>query len=531
LEIWRPYFFLTDDNLAVGLPFLTEMGRHLKSGQSPFYSDYLFGGHYDLLRDINFFCWSPLNFAVSLLADTPGRFLMIDLFAFANFLLTTAGFVLLGTTLRSDLQLEISDGRLLFYTLSFVFSTFIITCGASWANFLVNQAVLPWLALGLWVRSWRPALAILTLFSLHEALGGQSAATISSGLVFTLVAVLLSLHRRSLQPLLLWAMANGITLVVISPLLIPALQGFQHSTRSAGLSLELLGRFAMPAPLVPVSFLFGNMFGMAAWFAGIHRPYLIPFPCLPTLMACAAAWCVFPTVLNRRPWTRLEGGCAGIVLLFLLLVIRPVWITNVMAHVPIFRSMRWPFREILQLLFFLHVLLVLRKPAGGEMFANRVACLSFALFAVPLFFNWPFSLNPLPPDRQAVFSGQGERFWTAVKRQLRPGDKIATVLDPDLWLHSEYKMPYSLTGTGNFPAYYRVPTISGYSQTSPLDQLPIPVRPYHWFGAYAPDQLTAINKNHPEVRVITVKKISPLTLELSGIDGGAPVDLTPLLSR
>jgi len=95
LEIWRPYYFLTDDNLSAGLPFLTEMGRHLKSGQSPFYSDYLFGGHYNLLRDANYFSWSPIYFIVSLLADTPGRFAMLDLIALFNILLSAAGFALL----------------------------------------------------------------------------------------------------------------------------------------------------------------------------------------------------------------------------------------------------------------------------------------------------------------------------------------------------------------------------------------------------------------------------------------------------
>src|ERR1700749_1373060 len=79
LEIKRPCFFLTDDNLCVGLPFFTELGRHLKSGHSPFVSDYLYGGHYNLLRDCSFFTWHPLNFAVSLLADTPFRFWMLDL--------------------------------------------------------------------------------------------------------------------------------------------------------------------------------------------------------------------------------------------------------------------------------------------------------------------------------------------------------------------------------------------------------------------------------------------------------------------
>ena len=54
LEFWRPYFFLTDDNIDGGLPFLTEVGNHLLHGRSPFYSEHLFGGHYDYLRDPTF---------------------------------------------------------------------------------------------------------------------------------------------------------------------------------------------------------------------------------------------------------------------------------------------------------------------------------------------------------------------------------------------------------------------------------------------------------------------------------------------
>ena len=144
------------------------MGRHLKSGQSPFYSDYLFGGHYNLLRDAKYFNWCPVNFAVSMLADTPGRFAMLDLLALLDLLLAAAGFVLLAAALREELGLRVSDGRLLFLTLSFGFSTFILTTGASWVNFLTNQAVLPWLALGLWQTTWRRSLGLLTLFSLYE---------------------------------------------------------------------------------------------------------------------------------------------------------------------------------------------------------------------------------------------------------------------------------------------------------------------------------------------------------------------------
>jgi hypothetical protein len=530
LEAWRPCYFLTDDNLSAGLPFLTEIGRHLKSGESPFYSTYLFGGHYNWLRDINYFCWSPVNFLVSLLADTPGRFLMFELIAWLNILLAAAGFLSLATTLREDLRLDLSDLRLAFYALSFVFSTFILTCGASWLNVLANQAALPWLALGLWQTSWRRSLGLLVLFSLHQALSGQSSGAISNGLILTLFAVLLCRYRRSFRPLVSWIAANAITLIVILPILLPALDGFLHSQRGAGLSVETLQRFAMPGALFPVSFLFGNFFEMAAYFAGIHGPSVFVFPRLPTLLACAAAWCVFPALAGRSRWTLLESGCAGLLCLLAILIVRPLWITEEMSRLPVLNSMRWPFREILQFQFFFHLLLVLRPPAGSATFQRRFSFVSLVLFAMPLFFTRPFSLNPLALDREAIFSGRGERFWAEVKTRLRPGDQIATVIDPKLWSLSWDQLPYSLAGTADFPAYFRVPCISGYSQTPPLDQLAIPIKPYYWFGAYSPAQVPAITAGHPELRIITVESVKPLRLSLSS-PGKPPIDLTPYLLR
>src|ERR1700733_14251561 len=82
LEWWRPYFFLTDDNLSLGFPVFMEIGRHLKGGQSPFVSDYLFGGHYNLLRDPCFLIWHPINMAATLLADTRAQFCMMEIPAF-----------------------------------------------------------------------------------------------------------------------------------------------------------------------------------------------------------------------------------------------------------------------------------------------------------------------------------------------------------------------------------------------------------------------------------------------------------------
>src|ERR1700729_183091 len=79
LEIWRPCYFLTDDNLDSCLPLLTGIGRRMLQGESPFYSDYTFGGNYDLLRDPMTFAWHPFYFLAALVANSPARLLTLDL--------------------------------------------------------------------------------------------------------------------------------------------------------------------------------------------------------------------------------------------------------------------------------------------------------------------------------------------------------------------------------------------------------------------------------------------------------------------
>jgi hypothetical protein len=399
--------------------------------------------------------------------------------------------------------------------MSFTFSTFILTTGSSWANFLANQSVLPWLALGLWETRWQRSLGLLVLFGVHQALAGQSAATISNGLFLTLFAILLAFDRRSMQPLVCWVASNLLMLAIISPLLVPALEGFADSRRGAGLSVPALGAFAMPAVMAPISLLFGNFFEMGAYFAHKMDAAFFLFPRMPSLLACAAAWCIFPLVLGRRRWTLLEAGCAGLIGLLLLLVIRPICITVFMAHLPVLRSMRWPFREILQTLFFFHLLLVLRPWGGSITLQNRVACCSLALFALPLFFTQPLTLNPLKADRALIFSGRADRYWNAVRAQLAPGQRIATVINPDMWFRQVGYINYTLTGVGDFPAYFQVPTVSGYSQTAPLNQLKVNLAAYFWFGAYSPAQMPEVRKAYPNVCIITVQNFHPLKMTLT----------------
>ena len=522
LQLWRPCFFLTDDNLDGGLPFFTEMGRNLLAGRSPFYSAYLFGGHYDLLRDPTFFCWHPLYLLVSLLAGTRFHLLLIDIPAFVFLMLSTAGFINLGWYLRRELALTVSDGWMMFYTLSFTYSMIMLTTGASWLTFLGNQSALPWLAFGIVHRSVRTGIAVVALFGVHQILGGHLEPTISSSIFFSLFAVGLSVVRRSWTPLTSWAIGYAIAIVVVLPLLVPALSGFFASSRSHGVTVSDMQDNNIPWSLFPTSF----FFGMALWFihppdADFHETYTV------AVGSCAAAWCLLPALAGKK-WSRLDIFLLGLICFIALLIIRPTWVSWIMVHLPLLKSMRWPFREFVQLQFFFHLFLLVRNPGFLRRARFLFALLGLALYIPPLLLHQPPTFNQMRDDRRLVLSGDFNRYWDKVRALLQPGDRVATIIPAEVYLDERFEIPYSLLDTYNYPGLTRVSNVWNYSQTIPENKLYVHTFPPYVFGAYTPAQKPALLAERPGIKFITLESLKPLKITLSSRDGPT-IDLTPLI--
>jgi hypothetical protein len=528
LELWRPCYFLTDDNLSGGFPVFTEMGRALKAGRTPFTSDYLYGGGYNYLRDLDAAQWHPFILLPALLADTPGRFWIVDVAALLFFILTTVGFTVLACSLREELSLKIPDAYLIFYTLSFVFSSFVLTVGSSWLNFLGNQSALPWLALGILDRKVMRGTLLVLLFTVHELLVAYAAATVSSGLCLTLFALGVARWRRSVQPFFCWGAGNLLALLLLSPLLLTLINGFAHSIRIGGFTLEELSELSIPALTFPFSFLLGNWSEPVAILGGDRTLQTLVFPYTSSILACAAAWCLIPALSTRGPWRPLEKICLTLAGILVVFIIRPEWLSAIMYHLLFFKSMRWPFREGMQFLFFIHLFLVLRFPERIPRWQPALAFFSLAAFLLPLPFVRVPTLNPLFLDRQLLFSGAADRFWTGVRTQLKPDDEIATVVDLPYWRAHYVDIPYTLLGTANFPAYFKVRCVSGYSPTAPLDQMPVKTMPGFWFGAFEPEQVRAVLKERPDLKLLRVEGTHPLKITMS-TGSGPPIDLTPYL--
>jgi len=526
LECWRPLFFLTDDNLDGTFPILSGMGRRMIRGESPFVADDLFGGHYNLLRDSSCICWHPFYVLGALLTTTPARFLVLDLIALAFLLLAAAGFVCLADFLRREYQLPLGDARVTLCAQSFTFSMLVLCAGSSWITFLANNSALPWLALGILQTQWRNGLLLTTLFSLHEIAGGHPGVTVSSTLFLTLFAIGVAWQRRSVMPLLVWLGGCVLAVVIHSPLLLPAIEGFRQSGRAAGLGVENMDRFAFPALLLPPSY----FLGIFSWRIGI--PYHFGF-CPPFYTAafcsCAAAWVIVPALVSRARWRGLEVLCLGLAALAVLLVIRPLWLGEILSHIPVLRALRWPFREILQLQFFLHLFFILRPLGGPPPFQRVIILLGAFLFVCPLFFLPAPSFNPMAADRHLLFSGTSPRYWDKVKVLLQPGEVIVPMMNANVGMQDRCEAPYSLIGAYNYPELFEVTAATGYTLTVPRDQAYLVTASSRNNGIYAPEQAATILRERPNARFITLESVKPLRITLSSPKG--PIDLTPLLSN
>ena len=377
------------------------------------------------------------------------------------------GIYLAAFSLRKEFSLKIPDAYLVFYTLSFVFSTYVLTIGPSWINFLGNQSSLPWLVLGVLNRRVLWGSCLVMLFTLNELLIAYAPLTTSIGLCVTAFAMGVAWSKRSWQPLFCWCAGNLMAILVLSPLFIMALEGFATPIAFGPFAPSAMTEFSIPAMTFPFSYLVGNWSEPWAILQGDKLLESLSFPYAGSLLACAAAWCVILVIVSRAPWQPLEKVCAGLAVILCLFVMRPIWLSNVIYYLPFFRSMRWPFREGIIFLFFIHLLLVLRYPARMPRWQAGVALFSLAVFVLPIPFIRVPSLNARVRDRQLLFSGDAESYWAKIKAQLKPTDEILTVVDWPHWKeYSSHDIPFTLLGTGNLPAFFQVRCISGYSPTT-----------------------------------------------------------------
>ncbi len=333
----------------------------------------------------------------------------------------------------------------------------------------------------------------------------------------------MSLSQRSWRPLINWFAGYAIALVIILPLLVPTLEGFFSSMRAQGVPLEDMQANNIQALEFPTSI----FLGMALWLIHPHEHPYVTYTL--AFGSSAAAWCLLPALAGRTKWRGIEVVTLSLVIFCAVLICRPLFITQVMMHLPLFRSMRWPFRELVQFQFFLHFFILIRPPGLSLVARKAAAIFGTVVFVIPLvLFPLPPTLNAMNWDRELIISGGYEQYWSKVRPLLKPTDRIAVLIPIDLYEDDRFEEPYSLLGTYNYAALAGVVNTWGYSPTAPRNQVYTKTYAFYPFGAYNPDQKAALMAEKPDLKFITLESLHPLKITLSSRDGPT-IDLTPFV--
>jgi hypothetical protein len=518
LQLWRPFFFLTCDTLSASLPVSTEAYRRLWEGRSPFYNPYLFGG-FSLLGDLgNFNLWSPVALPFSFLARTRYYYFLPDIVGTLSLVVIAGAFCWSGLRLRRTLDLPIPVALVVGLSLSYAFTPYNFIVGASWIGFLSAQAAYPLILAAAFERDWRRALALESGALLYGLFGGHmhlfSVLLVFGGLTILLAAWV----RRSVQPLLVWVAAGTLTLVLILPMLWPAIAGFSQTTRSAGLTAGEASHNNVAPLSLAASFLLGPM--AQQMIEGIR----IDFSDRTYNLAIAFALVNLPLaalLASKRRWSRLETGLLVLGLIAAVWIDRPYALAKLLSTLPVLKSLRWPFREIAVLQFFTHALfLVGYRPLTAR--APRMIALAGGIAGAVIFALVFLSVAPtfrlFETDRRLIISGEADRYWNALRtsRGQNAGfPRFAVQADPHLVMPSLSEVPFALLGAFNYASLFRVPNIIGFSITPPPNavrwEAELGVKHWFWGGIYAQSQIARIIAAQPDVQPIVLTGMKPAT--------------------
>jgi hypothetical protein len=505
LQLWRPHYFLTDDNLVQYFPVLCELGRNAAEGRWELNSAYLFGGQYPLGRDPLFqFCFHPLLRGLSLLGATPARFWIIDLFASFQFLLMAGVFSALLAELRRQQKIHISNAAIIFLTLSYTAAAYPLIVGPCWMIFLGPPAVLPLFFWG--IIHPRRAQGVPLIFAglLHGYLSSQSGVYLFCLIFAGLLAAGWCWIEHKWEPLLRWMAAGLLAAVVLAPLWLPAMNAVTSSPRQIPAAMASLA--SIPAPTFLASFFAGGLsYVLGQEFAIFELNTVHGY----AMASCASGGLALVVLLGKRRWTRIDGLLLGLSLLVVLLVARPVWLGELVSRTPLLRSTRWPFRETFLFLFFIHLWLAFQPLALDRRWKRLVFFAGILVFVLSLVGFGPPSFAPRKVERRLLFSGEAEVYWEKLKAEADPAAQWAVFADGETLNRPHKPIPALLLGLNNYPALFSFHSLGGYT-TTPLSST---LMPDHPSGAFSPHRKEEMMRQYPGLQTLTLISDRPLTIE------------------
>jgi hypothetical protein len=185
-----------------------------------------------------------------------------------------------------------------------------------------------------------------------------------------------------------------------------------------------------------------------------------------------------------------------------------------MLKIPLLRSLRWPFREVADLNFFLHLLALLNfsslfhRTIRLGLFAGAASFLVIFLGPAPTF-------NPMNVDRSLILSGRTAAFWRTLQERLGQKPRVIVAGYPVLTLGPQIRLaPFSLLGAFNYAALFNFANVSGYSPTQAGSALTQGYRPYHFGGIYFNPHAEKIWMQHPELTLVELLRNRPAIIRV-----------------
>jgi hypothetical protein len=552
LETVRPAYFYTDDNITGWTPCALEICRHFWKGEPFWISNCIYGGHYNLLANpgslamfnpvLLFFSWIPL---------TSRPYIIVEAVAAFNLVLANVAFVALGITIIQKYRLATPAYAVVYLGLCHTFSLASLTLGASWVPWISGYALAPLILLGMLIQRSPFGIGLIICALVYGFFSSIMHEFIMTYGIMVLLAMALGWMERSIVPVYRLLLGTLIFLLLVSPILVPAWRGFTESNRSGGLTIEqafydghippisvsyslFLGVFSA---LISPCFTFAEL-GSVTWASmGYLTSSLLLIVIyiksvrywLTGVMALLMPWLISLYVSDFAGWgaalvlmiawvylldrfllrTRLSSWewfyIIATIVVFLL-VCMPPWLTVLFSKMPLLKSLRWPFRQIMDLHFFISILLIFMIPRINLKSLLAGMAGSLVLTAFTFHCVGAPSLNAWPTDRPMMLSGNAQLYWDKVKSLLPQQSKLLPVVERDRF---RTQRSYALLGAFNYPEQFQIESLVGYVSTNGTRFSYGPVYPYELGALATPEIAEQMATADPSIVIFRLEDVHP----------------------
>ena len=501
LQIWRSHYFLTDDNLSWHLPLGVASARRFWSGQNVFWEPNLYEGHDLRLDAATISLWNPFAWAVSPLALTPLKFWILDARVGLQMVAASVIFAALLKRWRELYNPQLSDARLIFLSLSFVFCAWNLIVVASWQDYIALTLAAPLALWGLWHTHRKWGIFAVVYAVAHGLLAGHPGPWAYFVVGFSVLALGQSLVEKNGEKSVRWLGGAFLGVILTLPLLWPAAQTFLNAPRAVAMSPAVASQFAVPPGVLLLSPFVGSASALTGEPFGI---FFLPTVHAYALASCAAGGLIFLALAQKKRLSGPQIVILPLLILAILLVVRPNWLGEIMSHLPVFRSLRWPFKEVFWIVLALHLLAALRSQPLQNFGQRAIVSLGALAWAISLFLAPAPSFNEMRADREFLLSGRAENFWAQKKADPTFQTPFVPVLERRfLTPAARQNVVFSRLGAYNYPALFEVKSASGYKIPGfPWSLAQKLQRDNDPSGTLSPQEAAQLRKLRPEIGIL-----------------------------